>query len=231
MKLFIAIPVYQGMCHIKFMECISALLLLLKQENIDFFYFSLTSESLISRARNMCASKFLKSDCTHMIFIDCDIVFNPKDVMNLLEHDKQIIGGIYPFKKLSFEAIKNNIYNSHNLNTLIENSATYHINKKSMDSIKTVDYIQTGFLLINKSVFETILAGIGSLIEYKNDIPGYEEYSHDGKLYDFFQVGIYNKKYLSEDYGFCSIVKEYNIPIYADPTIKLTHIGQFFFNG
>lgn len=231
MKIFIAIPVYQGMCNIKFMESVSALMILLKQENIDFFYFSLTSESLISRARNVCVSKFLNSDCTHLMFIDSDIVFHPRDVIQLVNSNKLVIGGVYPFKSLSFKNIKDVINDSHNLMSLIENSASYYCDKKSINEVSKIDYIQTGFLCIQKAVFEMLINTHKNELEYDNDIPGYETFACDGKMYNFFQVGVESGKYLSEDYGFCRLLTTIDIPIYVDPNIKLTHIGQFFFHG
>ena len=233
MKIFLAIPVYQGMCHIKFMESITALIILLKSLNIDFFYFSLTSESLVSRARNVCACEFIKSNCTHLMFIDADIVFNPQDVINFLHYEKDIICGVYPHKTLSFTKIEKEISNSNNLKQLIENSASYSIDKHLFtNQIVKSPYGQTGFMMISKNVFEKIVANYKSDLEYVNDVPLYNQYSLNNNIfYDFFQVGIVNKRYLSEDYGFCDLAAKCDIDIYLDTSIKLTHIGQFFFHG
>ena len=233
MKLFISLPVYQGMCHIKFMESITALIILLKSLDIDFHYFSLTSESLISRARNICACEFIKSDCTHLIFIDCDIVFNPQDVVNFLHLDKDIICGVYPHKALNFNHLQNEMCNSNNLKELIEKSASYSINKHLYNgNIVKSQFGQTGFMMISRDVFNNILDKFKNDIEYTNDIKMYDSYSlYNNIFYDFFQVGVSENKYLSEDYGFCALATKCNIDILLDTSIKLTHIGQFFFHG
>ena len=233
MKLFIAIPVYQGICHIKFMESITALIILLKSLNIEFHYFSLTSESLISRARNVCACEFIKSDCTHLMFIDSDIVFNPQDVVKFLQSGKDVMCGVYPHKTLNFNQMQNEMCNSNNLKELIEKSASYSINKHLYtDKIVKSQFGQTGFMMISKTVFTNILEKNENDITYINDIKIYEPYSLDNNiLYDFFQVGVTEKKYLSEDYGFCALATKCNIDIFLDTSIKLTHIGQFFFHG
>ena len=233
MKLFIAIPVYQGICHIKFMESITALIILLKSLKIDFHYFSLTSESLISRARNICACEFFKSDCSHLMFIDSDIVFKPQDVVDLLYKNKAILCGVYPHKTLDFLQMQKQFCNSNNLKELIENSASYSIDKHSHpDTIVKSPFGQTGFMMISKTCFEIILQKYKNEIIYTNDIKMYSSNTLDNDvLYDFFQVGVIDNKYLSEDYGFCALATKCNIDILLDTSIKLTHIGQFFFHG
>jgi hypothetical protein len=58
----------------------------------------LFNESLITRGRNYLAHEFLESDATHLMFIDADIDFDPKDVIALLAMNKPVIGGPYPKK-------------------------------------------------------------------------------------------------------------------------------------
>jgi hypothetical protein len=49
-------------------------------------------DSLVSRARNRLAADFLESDCTHLLFIDSDIVFEPEDIIRLLENGPLEVG-------------------------------------------------------------------------------------------------------------------------------------------
>ena len=53
------------------------------------------NDSLIARARNTVAAEFLKSDCSHLLFIDADIQFNPRDAIRLLMAHKDIVGRVY----------------------------------------------------------------------------------------------------------------------------------------
>jgi len=48
-------------------------------------------------------------------------------------------------------------------------------------------------------------------------------------MYNFFQVGVINDRYLSEDYGFSTLCNACNIQIFADTTVHLIHIGQFLY--
>ena len=61
---------------------------------IDF----LGNESLITRARNKSLNKFMNTDCSHLLFIDSDIEFQPEAVMDLLLFDKDVSCCVYPKK-------------------------------------------------------------------------------------------------------------------------------------
>ena len=72
-------------------------------------YF-LFNESLIPRARGYSVDEFIRSDSTHMIFIDADIGFDANDVITLLalasdESEYDVIGAAYPKKCLPSTAM------------------------------------------------------------------------------------------------------------------------------
>mgnify|MGYP000341873540 CR=1 FL=1 len=75
----------------------------------------LFNESLITRARNYLVDEFLRSDFTHLLFIDSDIHYNPQDVIAMLALEKDVIGGPYPKKSINWNqfeigvAVKNNV--------------------------------------------------------------------------------------------------------------------------
>ena len=68
-------------------------------------------------------------------------------------------------------------------------------------------------------------------IKYINDIPAYSQYSINNELYDFFQTKIIDKKYVSEDYGFCKLWESIGGKIYTDLTIRLNHMGNMTYYG
>jgi len=52
----------------------------------------LTAYASVDEARNLIVDQFLKTDCTHLLFIDWDMVFPENACEVLLEADKNIIG-------------------------------------------------------------------------------------------------------------------------------------------
>ena len=176
------------------------------KNNIDFQIDTLSNESNVNRARNTCASKFLSGDATHLMFVDADIKFNPTDVVKLLTHDKDIVGGIYPQKTLPPKMVVNTIDNGKREGNLIE-----------------VGTIGTGFMLIKRTVFE-------KLIE-----EGATPYNDQMELinnnqYDFFQCTIDSRgRYLTEDWSFCRRWRQVGGEVWADLDIALEHVGYFRF--
>ena len=102
-KLFIATPQYGGLCYGYYVQSLMSLQTLLRDNKIDCAVSFLFNESLIQRARNALVHGFLKTDHTHLMFIDADIRFNPQDVLPMMLADKPIICGIYPKKEINWQ--------------------------------------------------------------------------------------------------------------------------------
>ena len=71
--LFLSTPMYGGMCSGTFAKSLAELSGAFATYNLPLQQYFLFNESLITRARNYSVDEFLRSDCTHMIFIDSDI--------------------------------------------------------------------------------------------------------------------------------------------------------------
>jgi len=110
-KLFVATPMYGGQCAGMFTRSANDLSALAVHYGIEVRFYYLFNESLITRARNYCCDEFLRSDCTHMLFIDSDIGFNAQDILTMLalqsdESPYDVLCGPYPKKCISWEKVK-----------------------------------------------------------------------------------------------------------------------------
>ena len=179
------------------------------QNGINFQIDTLSNESNVNRARNSCAAKFLSGDCTHLMFVDADIQFNPQDIVKLVNHDKDIVGGIYPQKTLPPKMVVNTLNNSEQQGDLIE-----------------VGTLGTGFMLIKRSVFEKMIEeGATPYVDAIGLSP-----EENANQYDFFQCTIDSKgRYLTEDWSFCRRWRQLGGKIWADTTIALAHVGYYRF--
>ena len=82
-KIFVATPMYGGQCHGMFTKACVDLGMMASKYGVDIKFFYLFNESLITRARNYLVDEFLRSEYTHLMFIDSDVSFNPNDVLAL----------------------------------------------------------------------------------------------------------------------------------------------------
>jgi hypothetical protein len=167
-KLFLAVPMYGGQCAGMFTRSVADLTGLCAKYQIPLQFYFLFNESLITRARNYCADEFMRSDCTHLMFIDSDIGFNAKDVIAMLAMSSQdekyhVLCGPYPKKTISWEKIKMAVDKGvadENANELENYVGDYVFNpKKGSGSIKIGEPCEvleggTGFMLIQRKVFE-----------------------------------------------------------------------------
>lgn len=106
-KLFVATPMYGGQCTGMYMKSSLDLQGICQQYGIETRFSFIFNESLITRARNYLVDEFLRSGFTHLLFIDADIHYDPRDVIALLALDKDIIGGPYPKKSIKWQSAIN----------------------------------------------------------------------------------------------------------------------------
>jgi hypothetical protein len=171
-------------------------------------------DSLIPRARNELTADFLKSDCTHLFFVDSDIVFTPEQVYTLLDMDSDVIAGYYP-KRLESEEIQ-----------WVCNELDVPADPEE-DGTKKMKMMGTGFMMVKRSVFETILAEMEDEIWYTNDQSG-------EKQWDFWPVGIWRypngvRRYLSEDWYFCERWRARGGTVRGHTLVTVIHIGSVEF--
>ena len=226
MKLSIAIPCYGSMMSYHTTKG----LLQLQRMGIDADIQFLGNESLVTRARNRLTHRFLKSDATHLMFIDADIGFEAKDILKLVETDKPIIAGAYPKKEINWHSIKETIKKNPNVSDqeLKFASGNYVFNPMgdnfTLDEPVEVDGIGTGFMLIQRNVFtklkETGLVTISYCPYEKCQTLQYWICGSDCKGIE-----------LSEDYYFSHQCRKIGISTYLLPSIVLKHIGTYTFEG
>lgn len=199
------------------------------------------SDSLISRARNQIAAKFLANkEFTHIMFIDCDLGFNGDDIIKLLWHNKEVMTAAYPIKNIDWELVAKNAKEGMDSSELMESSLRYVVNtvkdsesnkvKVDKGAIEVYD-AGTGFMLIKREVFEKLIENYPEL-KYIDDTGGLQESEKDF-TYAFFNsyVDPDTKRFLSEDYGFCRYWQEIDGSVWTDPSIELLHLGRMRYEG
>ena len=238
-KLFIATPMYGGMCAGYYMQSIIQLLTTCQANNIDAHFSFMFNESLITRARNSLTQTFLKTECTHLMFIDSDIRFRAEDVIGMIYADKDVLCGIYPKKEINWYSVKNAMDRGVPFDQLKNHTGSFVVNLVDYAGEVTVPINQpveifnggTGFMLIKREVFDKMGEVVPSYSNAVVDLSG--QLSQAEQIKEFFTTSIEpgTNRLLSEDYHFCRTWREMGGKIYAAPWCQLAHIGTYAFEG
>jgi hypothetical protein len=184
-----------------------------RQLGIDWTVETMTNESLISRARNTLVAKFLNTpESTHLVFIDADIGWEPWHLLLLLNHDVDVIGGLYPMKSLPVRWVVNGIEGG----------------KTSEDgNLLEVSKTGTGFMVVKRDVFAK-LDEHPAVVPFKNDIgldPVLDPY-----MKTYYDTDVREGRYYSEDWTFCENWRDLGGEVYIDKRVLLKHSGSYVFD-
>lgn len=245
-KLFVATPMYGGACAGMYARSIADLAAICAKYEIPLQLYYLFNESLITRARNYCVDEFLRSDATHLMFIDSDIGFNPQDVIALLalqtdESEYDIIGGPYPKKCISWEKIKIAVdkgFADEDPNNLEKFVGDYVFNPKGgakeipINQPVEVMEMGTGFMMIRRKTFDVYKEAFPHL-SYKPDHVRTAAFDGSREIHAYFDCIIdpVSRRYLSEDYMFCYNTEKAGMKVWLCPWMSMQHVGSYNFGG
>lgn len=167
--------------------------------------------SVVTWARNAVVGDFLRSDCTHLFWIDSDIVWRPADFFRLVgfgaNHD--LIGAAYPLKREPIKYVVNLPHPEH-----------YEIN--GFGNVR-VQSLPLGFTICRREVIERVAATKEMLHDDISDV----DYP------DFFRLGRSKTRNspLGEDIAFYDDAADLGFKGWLDPSIRLEHVGTKAYSG
>jgi len=254
-KIFIATPMYGGNCVGMFSKACIDLATMCANYGVETRFFFIFNESLITRARNYLVDEFLRAEgFTHLMFIDSDIHFDPRDVLSLAvlcDDDKPIIGGPYGKKCIAWEKIRRAVdigIADEEPDELAKFTGDFVFNPvlgtKEMKVNEPVEVLEigTGFMMVKRDVFDDWREAFPQF-HYKPDHNRSQFFKGDRYIHAYFDTVIDNDaympggesggsdRYLSEDYMFCQLSRKIGKKIFLCPWMKLGHVGSYVFDG
>lgn len=245
-SIFVGTPMYGGQCAGMFAKSTTDLATTCANYGIDVRFYYLFNESLVQRARNYVVDEFLRSDCTHLMFIDSDIGFRAKDVLSLLgiqtsrPDQYDIITGPYPKKTIAWEKVKKAVElgKGENPFDLSYYAGDYVFNPAKgktsfrLDEPVEVSEAGTGFMLIPRDTLEKYAEAYPEY-RYIPDHVRTQNFDGSREITAFFDCGIDpdSKRYLSEDYFFCRNATKIGIKLHMCPWMEIQHVGSYIFKG
>ena len=238
-KAFVATPMFAGKCDGFYHQAMMMLQMGFIQKGWHLATSSVFNESLIERARNSLVHTFLKTDCSHLLFIDSDIKFDAGHVLAMFEADKDVLCGIYPKKEINWEEVAKAVQRGVPHDKLKYYTGSWVVNL--VDYTNTVTVPQnipleiwaggTGMMLIKREVFEKMAEVVP---KYRNDVVDLSGTNKpQEEISQFFACSIEpeTQRLLSEDYHFCRTWRNMGGQIYAAPWMDLGHYGSYLFEG
>ena len=233
-SIMIATPMYGGMCTGNYVVGLLATMEKMKAVGVQTFWAQLTNESLITRGRNELVRIFLAKGCDYLMFIDADIAFDGSAVAHLMAADRDIACGIYPKKEIDWGQVAKAA--KEGKSDLRDYGGAFVLNMDGQtqtsdeDGVVEVRHGGTGFMLIKRRVFEKL----------EEHVPTYRTSTVKDAAgnylfpltHEFFATSIDQTGcLLSEDYHFCELWRKHGGKIYANPFLKLEHVGTYTYTG
>lgn len=231
-KLFVATPCFGCKVTIPFMSSMLALQAECFRRGVLMHAEFIGNESLVERARNILAAKLLRTDATHLLFIDADIRFDPRAVFRLLDFDKDVTSAVYPKKAINWDIVKHKLRNG-DPEPIVQMGLDFNINcnvaAPPVDGFVQVLDTATGFLLIKRRAIERMWERYRAELYAVNDLQGHDVDSYVAIF--ACMIDPTTKRFLSEDYSMCRRWQAMGGTIYACLATPLGHTGTYHFNG
>ena len=246
-SLFVGVPMYGGQCSGLFAKATADLAIMCTNYGVPIKFYYLFNESLVQRARNYVVDEFLRSECTHLMFIDSDIGFRAKDVLSLLgiqisDPEKyNVITAPYPKKTIAWEKVKRAVdmgkanenpfhldyYSADFVFNPVKNTTSFRL-----DEPVEVGEAGTGFMLISRDTFKKYEEAYPEY-KYKPDHVRTENFDGTRDIMAYFdcQIDPDTRRYLSEDYFFCHNARKAGMSVWMCPWMELQHVGSYIFRG
>jgi hypothetical protein len=230
---------YGGMCTGFYTQSLLVMQQVFQQNGIEAALSFVFNESLITRARNSLTHQFLKTDCTHLLFIDSDLRFDAHGVLKMVQAEKDVICGIYPKKEINWNSVSEAVKNNVPVDQLKHHTGSWVLNLANYDASATIPISEpfeiwaagTGMMLIKREVFEKLKETTPTYLNDMVDLSG--SLKDREQMYMYFDTSIEpgTNRYLSEDYHFCREWREIGGKVWAAPWLTPGHVGSYIFEG
>lgn len=168
---------------------------------IQSAYLLLVGNCHVDDARNAVVRDFLASDCDEVIFIDADVDWEPKHIVQLCGRDLDLVGGVYPYRRDGSDNMPVRMLDGSRLRP---------------DGLIEVEGLPTGFLKIKRRVLEALAA----------HAPRYFDKTHETAMVFARPVPGDDLVRWGGDIDFCNRWRAMGGKLYADAELRLGHTGR-----
>lgn len=202
---FLAVPAYDGVAAPFTHSLFASAEALPHRMDLEIF----AGNVHVDDSRNRLVRDFLETDCEQLVFLDADVSWTPEDLKKLIEHDRDIVAGIYP-RRADEQPFPVKLLPG----------------ERWSDEAGLVEVagVPTGFLKIRRRVFEA-LSNIVPHHRSSDDAPG------RSTIPVIFERTLNGMSRVGGDIEFCQKARAAGFKVYVDPMMALGHQGTKHYYG
>lgn len=235
MRVFIATPTTNGTCMAAYAKSVVEATIALQESGATYRMSTLDGADVVT-SRTILTHRFLSdSSCDHILFIDSDMAIDPAVFRHILAQKVPIIGTAYAERSLNLETYHEAMTEADDPARARALASRFTVRmtpgeKRVRDMITEVAAFGFGCVLIQRSVFEALVAG-KHVAPYRSSM--LRAFGIEDPVWDFFApIQTDEGTWLSEDYAFCRRVRDLGtIPLRAYIGPGVGHIGQFTYGA
>jgi hypothetical protein len=202
----VATPAYAGKVDTDYAIALAESCQMATMHGIRVTAVVISNSAFIDLCRNTLVAMFLKTDCTHLFFIDADLRWEPRAFVGLLQSKRPVCAGAYR---------KREEPESYPLTWIEEEDGGI---KLADGGWLKCSRVATGFLCIERRVIEEMAAESRIVTQASPDMP------HVPRL--FYTDILEDGRFIGEDYAWCDdYLAKYKEPIYLWLDFDFTHGG------
>jgi hypothetical protein len=219
---------------------------------VGFSWGTVVGSSILPTARNRCVDRFMRSNATHLFFLDSDVGVSAEDILTLAALDVEFSAIPYSKRVVDYARAVDAVQGIKNTSPRVLSSllATPAFNLPNQQEDVPAEYIPhglvraahvaTGTMLLKRSVFEKmkaagkapeILEGVSNGQEAKALYgDGMQGNTPMDPMSEYFSYGKDERGlFIGEDYNFCQTWREMGNDIWLKLTAKSVHVGEMSF--
>lgn len=212
MKILIGITTAETVCH----ETMESLFNLRRPENVTLI-LRIHHAYNVAEGRNQLVKMAFQEGCSHIFFVDSDVVLPPETLIKLLAANVGVINGTYPRKEMD------TITNNNPFTTL------YRHDPKGLNKINFGPFFMSQLELPAEGVVPVDAAGLGCTL-INMDVFRILGGNDDWFVFAKEESQIHNGPYcLGEDLYFYRSCLRAGVQPYAEASIRCGHVGKMIY--
>lgn len=218
MKLVLATGFTGGTGYAPFLTSLTDTMRMLDRAGIEAHFWSTQSAAYVDDMRNEHVANFLKTDATHLVFLDYDMEWTPEAFTRLITANEPVVAGTYRLKSMVMRWTAVPEYDA-------DGDLVGKPRQDGQGHLVLGAGVAMGFTCIQRGVFEAM----------RDAMPDdwYTQGPPDNplKCHDWFTRIRAGNMHYGEDYAFSLRWKKLGGQLWIDPDITLKHWGLHGWRG